>query len=158
LAVRCVVQKSRPSSNVKVKGQRSRSPGQKNEKCGILFWSCPLGCGPRAAFFSGAVFGGAVLCQFYAGGKISACRLVTTSERTRRQQQTRKLFNQIVHDSEHCLYYQLTTERDQSVIGRYDLPTDCRVSLQRGTDSKILFYSLFFIGSRPSDHYFRSVC
>jgi len=32
LAVRYIVQKSRPSSKVKVKGQRSRSPGTKNEK------------------------------------------------------------------------------------------------------------------------------
>jgi len=32
LAVRCIIQKSRPSSNVKVKGQRSRSPGTKKTK------------------------------------------------------------------------------------------------------------------------------
>jgi len=143
LAVRCAVQKSCPSSNVEVKGQGHRD--KKTQKCGILFGSRPLGCGPRAAFFSGAVFGGAVLRQFYAGGKISACCLVTTSERTRRQQQTRKLFNQIVHDYEHCLYYQLTTERDQSVIGRYDLSTDCRVSLQRRADSKILLFVVLYL-------------
>jgi len=33
LAVRYIVQKSRSSSKVKVKGQRSRSPGTKNENC-----------------------------------------------------------------------------------------------------------------------------
>jgi len=32
LAVRCTVQKSRPRSTVKVKGQRSRSPGTEKEK------------------------------------------------------------------------------------------------------------------------------
>jgi len=38
LAVRCVAQKSRPSSNLGVKGQSSRSPGtKKTKKCAILF-------------------------------------------------------------------------------------------------------------------------
>jgi len=32
LAVRCIVQKSRSSSSVKIKGQRSGSPGTKNQK------------------------------------------------------------------------------------------------------------------------------
>ena len=32
LAVRCIVQKSRPSSNVEVKGQRSRTPGTEKRK------------------------------------------------------------------------------------------------------------------------------
>ena len=73
MAVTCIVQKSRRSSNVKVKGQRSRSrPGQNKRKvrnfvresssgarssCGIFFGSGPRGRG-------------------YAGGKISACCLV----------------------------------------------------------------------------------
>jgi len=30
---------------------------KKTKKCGILFGSRPLGSGPRAAFFSGAVIG-----------------------------------------------------------------------------------------------------
>jgi len=38
LAVRCTAQKSRPSSNVKVKGQRLRSPGTKNEKVRYFVW------------------------------------------------------------------------------------------------------------------------
>ena len=54
-------------------GQRSRSPGdKKTKKCGIWFGSRRLGCSPRAAFFSGAVLGGAV---HYAGEKFSACCL-----------------------------------------------------------------------------------
>ena len=74
LAIRYTVQKSPQSSNVKVNGQKSRSPGtKKTKKCGILFGSRPLGRGPRAAFFSAAVLGGAV---HYAGGKISACCIV----------------------------------------------------------------------------------
>ena len=55
-----IVQKSRPSSNVKVKGQGHR--GQKKRK--------------NVAFCSGVVLCGAVLCQFYAGWKIIACCLV----------------------------------------------------------------------------------
>ena len=56
LAVRCIVQKSRPSSNVKVKGQRLRSLGTKNEKApfcsGVVLWgrsSCGIlsASGPR---------------------------------------------------------------------------------------------------------------
>jgi len=43
LVVRCIVQKSRPSS--KVDGDK------KTKKCGILFGSRPLGRGPRVAFF-----------------------------------------------------------------------------------------------------------
>ena len=58
MAVRCAVQKSRPGSNVKVKGQRSRSPRtKKTKKCGILFGSRPLGRGPRVNFFPAAVIG-----------------------------------------------------------------------------------------------------
>jgi len=60
LAVRCIVQKSRPCLSVKVKGQRPRSPGTKRKS---------------AAFCSRVVLWGAVLRQFYAGGKISACSL-----------------------------------------------------------------------------------
>ena len=52
-------------------GQRSRSLGT---KCGILFGSHPVGCGPHAAFFSGAVLGGTV---HYTGVKISMCCLVS---------------------------------------------------------------------------------
>jgi len=37
LAVRCIVQKSRPRSNVKVKGQMSRSPGTKKRKSAAFF-------------------------------------------------------------------------------------------------------------------------
>ena len=59
LVVRYIVQKSRLSLNVKVKHQGCR--GQKTKKCGILFVSCPLGCGPPP-----------VLCS----GKISTCCLV----------------------------------------------------------------------------------
>jgi len=54
--------KSRPSSNFKAKDQRSRSPGTIKRK--------------SAAFCSGAVLVGAVLPQFYAGGKISVRCLV----------------------------------------------------------------------------------
>ena len=53
------MQQSRPSSNVKVKGQGHLGQ-KKTKKCGILFGSRPLGRGPRAAFFSGAVLAGAV--------------------------------------------------------------------------------------------------
>jgi len=53
LAVRCVVRKSRPSSNSGVKGQRSRSPGTKNEK--VRHFVRKRSSGRR-----------------YAGGKISA--------------------------------------------------------------------------------------
>jgi len=55
LAVRCTVQKSRPSSNVKVKDQGHQ--GQKTKKCGSLFGSGRCECG-------------------YDGGKISTCSLV----------------------------------------------------------------------------------
>jgi len=53
--------KNLSSSNVKVKGQRSKvkvTGDKKTIKCGIFFGSCPRGRG-------------------YAGGKISACCLVT---------------------------------------------------------------------------------
>jgi len=48
VTVTCILQKSRPSSNVKVKGQGHR--GQKTRKCGISFASHRLGRGPRVAF------------------------------------------------------------------------------------------------------------
>jgi len=57
LAVKCTLQKSHPSSNAKVKVS-----GDKKLK--------------SAAFCSGVVLCGAVLRQFYAGGKISASCLV----------------------------------------------------------------------------------
>jgi len=63
--MQCNVQKSRPSSNVKVKCQRSRSPGTKKRI--------------SATFCLGVVLWDAVLRQFYAGGKISAFwRLVSS--------------------------------------------------------------------------------
>jgi len=46
-------------SEFKCQGQRSKSPAAKTAKCGILFGSRPLGRGPRPAFFSAAVLGGA---------------------------------------------------------------------------------------------------
>jgi len=59
---RCTVQKSHPSSNLGVKGQRPKvTRDKKNKKCGI---------------FSEVVLWRAVLRQLYAGGKISACCLV----------------------------------------------------------------------------------
>jgi len=57
LVVRCTVQKSHPSWNVKVK-----VTGTKKRK--------------SAAFCSGFVLWDAVLRQFYAGGKISKCCVV----------------------------------------------------------------------------------
>ena len=50
-----VVRQFYARSNVKLKGQRSRSPGTKKESSGVV------------------VFGVVVLRQFYAGGKIIAC-------------------------------------------------------------------------------------
>jgi len=42
LAIRYIVQKSRPSSKIEVKGQSSRSPGTKNEKtvADSSHWQC----------------------------------------------------------------------------------------------------------------------
>ena len=40
LAVRCIVHKSRQSSNVKVRGQWSRSPGTKNKLLSDPHWQC----------------------------------------------------------------------------------------------------------------------
>ena len=87
LAVRCTVQKSCPSSMVKVKGQRLRSPGTKKRKTAE---SSPLTMHNTAC---------AVARQYaansnrryhcvpigtggddYAGGKISACCLVTPTD------------------------------------------------------------------------------
>jgi len=51
LTVRCIAQKSCPSSNFKVKGQKSRSPGTKKRKC--------------AAFCSGVVLWGAILVRHF---------------------------------------------------------------------------------------------
>jgi len=75
LAVSCIVQKSRPSSNVKVKGQGHW--GQKPTKCGILFGSRPLGRDPRVAFFSGVVLG-APLCWWENQCMLSSCSLILT--------------------------------------------------------------------------------
>jgi len=54
-------------SKIKVNGDK------KTKKCSILFWSRPLGRGPRAAFFGSGPRG----CG-YAGGKIGTCCLVFT--------------------------------------------------------------------------------
>jgi len=51
--VHCDVQKSRPRSNVKVKGQGHR--GQKNKTVRHFVRESSSGRGPRAASFSGAV-------------------------------------------------------------------------------------------------------
>jgi len=78
LAVRCFVQNSRPSSNAKVKGQRSRSLGQKRKSAtfcsGVVLWGAVLVRHIFRERSSGARSTGALrTCQFYAGGKISAC-------------------------------------------------------------------------------------
>jgi len=76
--VRSIVQKSRPSSNLVVKGQRLRSPGTKKntKKCGIF----------RASSSWDRSSGGAFRGRGYAGGKISAYCLVlpTLSYKTHR--------------------------------------------------------------------------
>jgi len=71
LAVRCIVQKSCRSSIWGSKVKAQDHPGQKRQKCGA---------------FSRVVLGGAscVVCQFYAGGKISACCLVLAMQPTYR--------------------------------------------------------------------------
>jgi len=51
----CIVQKSHQSLNVNVKGQGPRT--KKRQRATILFGCHPLGCGPREAFFLGAVLG-----------------------------------------------------------------------------------------------------
>jgi len=56
--------KSRPSPYLAVKGQRSRSPGTRNEKVRHFFRERSSRC---------------VVRQFYAGGKISACCLVLSA-------------------------------------------------------------------------------
>jgi len=61
LAVMCIVQKSRPSLNVKVKGQRSRSLKTKKRK--VWHFVQELSSGERSSCF-------------YSGGNISACWLV----------------------------------------------------------------------------------
>jgi len=105
LVVRCIVQKSRPSSNVKVKDQRSRSPGTKKAKkmLSYLHWQCivrrRVRCRPYAACTSrwvhcvatqgwqsaGSARSWRLACGFvqsgpwghgYAGWKISTCCLV----------------------------------------------------------------------------------
>jgi len=62
------------SPEFECRGQRSTSPGQKMKKSAISCGSCPLDCGPRAAFCSAVAI--VIFRQFYAGGKISACCLV----------------------------------------------------------------------------------
>jgi len=47
LAVRCIVQKSRPSSNTGVRDQKLRLPGTKNDKVQHFFRSSPRGRGPQ---------------------------------------------------------------------------------------------------------------
>jgi len=61
LAVTCILQKSRPSSNVKVKGQRSRSPGTKtkNEKVRHFVWQSSSGARSSFSIFTGTVLAGA---------------------------------------------------------------------------------------------------
>ena len=54
MAVRCTVQKSRPSSKFKVKGQRSRSPRKKTKKVRHFVRESSSGRGPRAALDAGA--------------------------------------------------------------------------------------------------------
>jgi len=82
LAVRYVVQKSRPSSNFGVRGQGHKGQKRKIEaffreqssgpcvRC--VFEKTSLAWRSEVGVFSGAC----VICQFYAGGKISACCLV----------------------------------------------------------------------------------
>jgi len=100
LAVRCNVQKSRPSSIVKVKAQGHQ--GQKNalsaaDTPGAYEWYALAANSvqqqQRMGPFRGcqgcflglvcatSVLGDAVLRQFYAGGKISACCLVVVTVR-----------------------------------------------------------------------------
>jgi len=74
LAVRCTVQKSRPSSDVKVKVKGEGHRGQKTKKCDILLGSRPLGCGPRAAFCSGTVLGGLVSSSMLVGKSVHAIK------------------------------------------------------------------------------------
>ena len=81
MALRCIVQKSRPSSNVKVKGQGHR--GQKNSAAfcsGVVLRGAVLvrhffGSGPRGRVNKQC---SCVVHHFYAGGKISACCLVVS--------------------------------------------------------------------------------
>jgi len=66
---RRTVQKSRPSSNLGIKDQRSKSPGTKKRKSaafcsGVVLW----GAVPERHFFGSGPRG-----RGYAGGKISAC-------------------------------------------------------------------------------------
>ena len=86
LAVMYVVQRSRPSSKVKVSGQRSRSPGTKKRKTAKLF---PLTMHCRACAVAidctqHAATDDTIACHpgvtGYAGGKICACCLVRSSE------------------------------------------------------------------------------
>ena len=79
LAVTYAVQKSRPSSKVKIKGRRSRSPGTKKRKTAEL---SPLTLPSKACAVGGtqqAATDDTIACRpgvtGYAGGKISACCL-----------------------------------------------------------------------------------
>jgi len=62
-------------------------------------------------------------CQIIIGGgtysrNCSSLKLDSLLPVTGRQQQTKKLFNQIVSKPEHCLHYLLPTARKQSVTDR----------------------------------------
>jgi len=95
-----IVQKSRRSSNLGVKSQRSRSPGTINALCtantpslGAYDWYANMVQQQRRAHFvagrgclqgllhAASVLWGAVSRQFYAGGKISACCLVSVNNK-----------------------------------------------------------------------------
>ena len=70
LAVRCIVQKSRPSSNLGSVVNVTRD--KKNEKVPQVFRESSSGARSLCSIFSGAVLSG----RSYAGGKISARYLV----------------------------------------------------------------------------------
>ena len=89
LAVRCIAQKSRPNSTVKVNGQKSRSPGTKKGKTAesspltVHSKACAVGRTQQAATDDTIAWsprGDWVTAVHakggYAGGKISACCLV----------------------------------------------------------------------------------
>jgi len=88
LAVRYTIQNSRPSWNVKVRGQRSRSPETKNalsaaDTPGCVRMVCAR-CKQRVAAADGPigcqlVLRSYVVRQFYVDGKINACCLVCLS-------------------------------------------------------------------------------
>ena len=62
-----------------------------------------------------------------------------------RQQQTNELFNQIVNKPEHCLHYLLPSLQENSLsLIVSDLPTNCRASFQRLTDSRTLLFVILW--------------